>query len=285
MINVPNSQLLGQICLDSFVYDPIENPMEILQSFFSYQDLQQHLKKLKQWKTLVNTYAYFEINTINNLLYDHKMMCNLLNAAWLLNQSSSTEGCLKHLSGQEQEIFLNRECLMQDSYAKHLSTNEMIDPYLGIKNFYAVFTLQECHQLLYAWLNTALSPNVVIEEEEMVSSFYKSLRKLIECCWLIYLRQQAIYSPKENQAISEASSMATASEEIISPNILTRFKEFLTVVPAERLNRGLRKMLLDYLSYNINGLPVDFEETLSDFYWLTDLLDEIQGKAVDPKFM
>lgn len=282
MINVPNSQLLGQICLDNFIYDPIGNPMETFKSFFGYQDLQGHLRKLKQWKNTMITYDYLEVNTLYNPLYDHKMMCNLLNAAWLLVQSPLPEKSLKDLSAKEQEIFLNRECLKTDFYAKHLSTVELIDPYLGIKNFYGCFTLQESHQQLYEWLNTVLSPNVMLDEE-IVVLFYKNFRRLMECCWLIFKRNEAIDLGGEDLPTEQRSE--TKAEGQPSDAVLSTFKQFLSVVPAQRLNRGLRKMLVDYLFYNINGLPADFEETLADFYWLTDLLDEIQGKTVDPQFM
>ena len=286
MINVPNTQLLGQMCLDNFIYDPIGNPMETFKSFFSYQDLQAHLKKLKQWKHTMLTYNYLEISTLHHPVYDHKMMCNLLNAAWLLIQSPLPEKSLDGLSTKEQEIFLNRECLKADFYAKHLSTIELIDPYLGIQNFYECFTLQESHQQLYEWLNTVLSPNVMLDEE-MVLLFYRNFRRLMECCWLIFKRHETMDLERKDLPTEESIAAPIEAElnEIIQPAVLSTFKQFLNVVPAQRLNRGLRKMLVDYLFYNINGLPTDFEETLADFYWLTDLLDEIQGKTLDPKFM
>jgi hypothetical protein len=282
MINVPQTELLGQICLDNFIYDLDENPMETLKTFFDYRDLQDHLRKLKQWKAVVITNDYLEINTLGNPLYDHRMLCNLLNASWLLLQNPLPENQLLALSPREQEVFLNRECLSVDFYVKHLSTSELINPFIGLKNFYERFTLQESHRTLYDWLNTGLSPNVSLANDELLISFYKNLRKLIECCWLIDKRQETIDPINKKQATGESrESMET--EEEISPALLSGFKQFLTVVPAQRLNKGLRKMLIDYLFYNINGLPTDFEDTLTDFYWLTDLLDEIQGKTLDPK--
>ncbi|MFD0939948.1 hypothetical protein [Pedobacter boryungensis] len=64
----------------------------------------------------------------------------------------------------------------------------------------------------------------------------------------------------------------------ISENILHEFKVFIKTVPAKRLNRNLRKMLADYLFYNMDALPIDFKDLLTDLYWLHELLDEIEGK-------
>ncbi|MFI5451120.1 hypothetical protein ACHMWN_03095 [Pedobacter sp. UC225_61] len=66
----------------------------------------------------------------------------------------------------------------------------------------------------------------------------------------------------------------------ISDTILTEFKVFITTVPAKRLNRNLRKMLADYLFYNMDALPIDFKDLLTDLYWLHELLDEIEGSDV-----
>ncbi|MFA6275136.1 MAG: hypothetical protein WC622_00195 [Pedobacter sp.] len=66
----------------------------------------------------------------------------------------------------------------------------------------------------------------------------------------------------------------------ISENILNEFKVFIKTVPANRLNRNLRKMLSDYLFYNMDALPIDFKDLLKDLYWLHELLDEIEGSNV-----
>lgn len=64
----------------------------------------------------------------------------------------------------------------------------------------------------------------------------------------------------------------------IPENMLDEFKVFLKQVPANRLSKGLRKLLFDYLFYHIDdGLPSGFKELLSDLYWLHELLDEIQS--------
>ncbi len=286
MINVQNPNLVDKVCLHSYIYDRIEDPLKTLNSFFDYQDLQAHLKKLEQWHEVVVSNGYFEINTQSNPLYDHKMICNLVNAIYLLRETGNDQvNLIKNLSEKEQEKYLNHECLNFDFYVKHLNTSEMIDPFLGLEKVFEYFTLQSYHEQLYEWLNIGLSPNVVIDDSILAETFYKNLCILIECSWLIYQRNLNTNIEYKTSSLIQKEVVEFESDEEIPSHVLAEFKKFLTVVPADRLNRGLRKMLIDYLFYNLNGLPTDFEELLSDFYWLTDLLDEIQGKTLDPKFV
>ncbi len=222
------------------------------------------------------------------------------------------------LSAAAQDAFLVAECMEHDVYPKHLTNAELIDPFIGIKNVFETIELASLHQQLYEWLNVCFSPNVTMMDTNLVGITYRSVRKLIECCWLIFVRGEAIdVGPKadetrfeEHQELTindymkmdiivatpgEAGDLwavndqgqivvSTNNDDDIPAHLREAFKQFLDVVPANRLNRNLRKMLTDYLFYNMDGLPLDFEELLLDFYWLTDLLDEIQGKDIEIKF-
>jgi len=75
-------------------------------------------------------------------------------------------------------------------------------------------------------------------------------------------------------------SLNASADTEISDTILTEFKVFIRTVPANRLNRNLRKMLSDYLFYNMDALPIDFKDLLTDLYCLHELLDEIGGSNV-----
>lgn len=281
MINVPNTKLFGQMCLDNFIYDPIEGELESLVAFFTRGDLDTHRQVLDRWKAVVTSSDYFEINTVNNPLHEHKMMCNLANTAWLISQNPFLKSKLVDLDERELAAKLDFECLTASCFPDHLDNLERIDPYKGIKLFFENYSLQTCHQILYEWLNLALSPNSQADSESATLKFYDSFLKLIECCWLIQSRE--VGNRPSNQPNCKVEDQAECLENI-PENLMHSFRQFLATVPADRLNRGLRKMLIDYLQYNINGLPVDFEELLADLYWLTELLDEIQGKQVDEKF-
>ncbi len=276
---------MDKICLSSFIYDQIENPNETLKDFFMHNDLQAHLKQLKKWRNVVQTNAYFEIDTFSSPIYEHKMMCNLINAAYALKlRADKQTNDLSNLSVKDQEKYLNHECLSLATYTKHLSTAELIDPFLVINSFFESFSIAFYHQQLYDWLTIGMSPNVISEDKPLVTLIYKNLRKLIEACWLIYKRHDSTF--ELSNPVPEAIAQDKDIEENDVPEQkLSSFKQFLSVVPPDRLNRGLRKMLVDYLFYNMEGLPVDFEDLLNDFYWLTEFLDDIQGREIDPKFL
>ncbi|WP_379087703.1 hypothetical protein [Pedobacter sp. UC225_65] len=73
-----------------------------------------------------------------------------------------------------------------------------------------------------------------------------------------------------------------ATDGEIPEEVLDEFKVFLKQVPVNRLNKGLRKMLIDYLFYNIDdGLPLDFKDLLTDLYWLYELLDHLPNKEME----
>lgn len=82
-------------------------------------------------------------------------------------------------------------------------------------------------------------------------------------------------APMDEALLSEAERAFAASTQIAAP-VLNSLQTLLETVPAYRLNKLLRKLLIDYLLFNIETLPVDFEELLGDFYWLTNFLDELQ---------
>lgn len=73
--------------------------------------------------------------------------------------------------------------------------------------------------------------------------------------------------------------MGEMSKEKVS-KLLPDLQRLMDAISPLRLNISLRKMLVDYLLYNINGLPTDAENVLSDFYWLTDFVDEMQENLV-----
>lgn len=80
--------------------------------------------------------------------------------------------------------------------------------------------------------------------------------------------------PMDEALLSEAERAFALSTQITTP-ILTGLQTLLETVPAYRLNKLLRKLLIDYLLFNIEALPIDFEELLGDFYWLTNFLDKV----------
>ena len=53
---------------------------------------------------------------------------------------------------------------------------------------------------------------------------------------------------------------------------------FFSDITPHKFSRNLRNLLLDYLSQNINCLPVDFDATLNNLNSLFALLDSIEDE-------
>ena len=59
----------------------------------------------------------------------------------------------------------------------------------------------------------------------------------------------------------------------LNKKLIKEFDSFLEYAPPDRLSRNLRNMFLFYLSYETDGLPVNFSDTIIDFYLLLEFLD------------
>lgn len=67
----------------------------------------------------------------------------------------------------------------------------------------------------------------------------------------------------------------------ISESLLTEVENLLAYPNLKRLNRNLRKMLMLYLSYEKDGLPLDFEDFMTDLYLLYEFLDRVEDEVSD----
>ncbi|WP_199118125.1 hypothetical protein [Pedobacter sp. ASV28] len=279
-------RLLNKVVNKSYVYDFMDDPHEFLQTFFNFTTLEEYLETLKNWHKLMYSDKIEPVTNPANILFDHKMTCNLVNAAWLLQfQEQTVVGELLKCSPVDQERYLNEERAQLKTYPKGLTKEELLDPYHVVKNSFSTFSLKEYHQYLYHWLNESLSTCRSTDGQRSNKKIYRNLRKLAGSCWLILQRESGnitltakphdrpIFKEEKNTVIGE-----TPEEKVLK--LLPNLKRFMDAISPLRLNISLRKMLVDYLLYNINGLPTDAENVLSDFYWLTDFVDEIQENLV-----
>ena len=61
----------------------------------------------------------------------------------------------------------------------------------------------------------------------------------------------------------------------LTKQTLAHFTEFVTTVDSKLFSRALRNMLIDYLQFNKDGLPLDFNTALHQISLLFNLLDVI----------
>jgi hypothetical protein len=63
-------------------------------------------------------------------------------------------------------------------------------------------------------------------------------------------------------------------QQILSPKLNKELVKFFAVHPPRRVNRNLRRVLLDYLRDQLEtGVPLFIDELLWDMYHLFDVLD------------
>jgi hypothetical protein len=279
-------RLLNKVVNKSYVYDFMDDPHEFLQSFFNFTTLEEYLETLKNWHKLMYSDKVEPVSNPANILFDHKMTCNLVNAAWLLQfQGQVTFAELLKYPAIDQERYLNEERALLKTYPKGLTKEELLDPYYALKNSFSTFSLKEYHQYLYHWLNESLNTFRSADNQCSNKKIYRNLRKLAGSCWLILQRKagKVTLTPKpgERPIFKEEKNtiMGEMSKEKVS-KLLPDLQRLMDAISPLRLNISLRKMLVDYLLYNINGLPTDAENVLSDFYWLTDFVDEMQENLV-----
>lgn len=60
-----------------------------------------------------------------------------------------------------------------------------------------------------------------------------------------------------------------------STEALEALDVLLNITNNDRLNNSLRRMLVEFLLYNKNGLPTDFEQIIEDFDVLSEFLHKI----------
>lgn len=63
----------------------------------------------------------------------------------------------------------------------------------------------------------------------------------------------------------------------LHPELKNAFIDFLEYTPAQRLNRNLRNMLLHYIIYEQQALPIEIEDLLLDLINLFRLLDAAEN--------
>ena len=200
----------------SYVYDPIGKPYAHITAFFECAWLSNHLTMLKYWNKLVSTKTCYDRKDCPaDLVYTHKMFCNLVNAAWIIKKQQGQQSFqLQSLSSPEQEAYLNEEKEYLRDYPNYLGEDELQNPYLVINRFFEHFKLKEIHQHLYIWLNEGLSPLSYIDDFSATNKVYKQLRKLCEACWLIHERDIKVRTNEILDAINQ-SKIGNRLEDVI----------------------------------------------------------------------
>ncbi len=230
----------------------INDPLWVIKDFFSVDWLPGHLENLQRWRKYVIEETYFKDknNGPVSLLFAHKLNLRLIEAMYVLSLSKTAKQSLNkiHLNFNPQ---LQLEQSQWMDYPAHLSEEELINPYLAVKQFFKAYTVEQYREFLNEWLETALSaspPDETLEACDIIY-VYENLQKLYEAAWII--RQREIEPPiiktyDVEESVVEVAHPQSAKLSLAHSNCA--FNDTLTT--AERLGLNeLVKTILDSLPF------------------------------------
>ncbi len=167
------------------------DPLLVLAEFFNDDWLPGQLEHLREWQKYVLADQYYtgQNNSPAGLLYFHRLNIRLIDAMYVLLQrkkicpSNSNKRPLKsdHLTDEKNSW---------KDYPAGLSEAELTDPYLVVMDFFNSYSLCSYEEMLYEWLEAALSSRGArefIEAADLVQ-VYDNLGKLYAAAWIIYQR-------------------------------------------------------------------------------------------------
>lgn len=154
-----------------------------IQDFFDCRKLPQHLIFLDYWmeKALINR-SHKKRFSASDLLFFSTKFLNLLSACYKMHSTSQENSLYFEESIKIPENFINKEQKLLAFYPHYLRTKEICNPMLIFRSIFKTHTLDFYKIMVQNWVNEGLS-NVNI-----IFPIYKSLKRMIEACWLIHER-------------------------------------------------------------------------------------------------
>ncbi|TWR31506.1 HEPN domain-containing protein [Mucilaginibacter pallidiroseus] len=225
--------------------DEVNEPLKVISDFFSADWLPGHLESLLEWRKHVIEEGYYtdeHKKSPAGLLFTHQLNARLVEAVYLI---SRTKRALKLANAVHINFDLQLQQEEQDwlHYPVHLSSAERINPYLAIGNFFKIYTVGQYLDLLYEWLETALSNHSADEflDTSDVIYFYENMQKLYEAAWVIKQREVEPTLKKSVDGSGELASTQVKRYPVRLPlmNFNCRFNEAITT--AEQL--GLSQLV------------------------------------------
>lgn len=171
--------------LKSVPFDDYTDPYMVFSNFFGVSDIKGHLLELKKIYRSASSLRRVKI-TSASAIYDVELFGNVLNAAWVINETGIRFSQIKE---KDQYKGLSGGELSDEKIVSYLTDAEINDPYLGIKKVFKKNLLQKCHATLNEWLKMALCKNQFEEDYIGRRKIYRGITKVLICCWLIYERE------------------------------------------------------------------------------------------------
>ncbi|MDN3551579.1 HEPN domain-containing protein [Mucilaginibacter aquaedulcis] len=187
--NQCNSRLFYPKYLDA---EEINDPLNVIQDFFSVDWLPGHMEKLREWrKYVIEQNHYDEVkNSSATLLYTHQLNAKLLEALYMLSKTKLANKLADAINIHFEEQLHHEESTWLH-YPVYLSPIQRINPYLALSNIFQVYSIDQYRDFLYEWLETGFSNDSADETLDIsdVIYFYENMQKLYEVAWIIRQRE------------------------------------------------------------------------------------------------
>ncbi|WP_295801691.1 hypothetical protein [Mucilaginibacter sp.] len=164
----------------------INDPLMILNNFFSDDWLPGHLERLKKWRQYVLAGDYYKDakGSPSGLLYFHELNICLIEAMHSYYEKGIAAEVLatKVQLEEEQKNWRDFPVLLSDA--------ELLSPLLVIEDFFRDYDHHQYISMLYEWLEYGLSSSPAAEFIQTGSfiTVYENLQKLYCAAWLIFQR-------------------------------------------------------------------------------------------------
>lgn len=242
-----------------------EKPILVLEQLFDASDVafyQQELWELLKAAMSVEAWRYLQspgmVPPFGESL-NRFMECCLL----LLQKQEEEHGVLEiqiPASGSAEQLEQERMQLVNRNKIRfsffgmvnQLTVEEIEEPLKAVKAFFSYADLASWKAVLAEWVEYALDAMSMAEDRQDGEDLFRLayFQKLMEAAWLLFMEAhpegwQLFYHQQFKQDLC-----LSREEEIISRPLFDAFHGFLKGIPAVRVNRNLRNLLIGYLQGN-----------------------------------
>lgn len=212
----------------------IDNPLSVLDDFFSDDWLPGHLERLKEWRRCIIADDYFKGDTGSPgaLLYFYKLNVYLLEASSLLKDAEI------NISGQLFPNQLLKEKENWRDFPTTLDEKLLLKPELYLAAFFKDFTLQQYREILYEWLEYGLSAITAQEfiDAAVLIKVYENLQVLYNIAWVVHQRTSGEpylkNEPESNivQSIEKSPGVIYKLNHAINPKKQALLSEVVSII-------------------------------------------------------
>jgi len=168
----------------------IGDPLLVIGDFFSADDVAGHLQVLENWRSYILEDGFYSDHKGSpaGILFTYQLHIKLVEAIYLLARPERSKVMMLISLNSREQLQIEKD--NWSYFPNNLSEQELLNPFLILKEFFKVFNLPQYRIIFYEWLEHSLSSKAANEFIGTLDFIrvYESLQKLYSAAWLIYQR-------------------------------------------------------------------------------------------------